>query len=41
LSVDELIYRRDRGMDDPDAAARAVAAQVQSLWQSVVRWLRS
>jgi hypothetical protein len=41
LSVDQLIERRDRGMDDPDAAARAVASQVQSLWQSIVRWLRS
>jgi len=28
-------------MDDPDAAARAVAAQVQSLWRSIVTWLRS
>jgi beta-lactamase regulating signal transducer with metallopeptidase domain len=41
LSVDELIQRRDHGMDDPDAAARAVAAQAQYLWQSIVRWLRS
>jgi hypothetical protein len=42
LSVDEIIDRRDRGMDDdPDAAARAVASQVQSLWHSIVTWLRS
>jgi len=41
LSVDELIERRDRGMDDPDAAARAVVSQIQSLWHSVVTWLRS
>ena len=41
LSVDELIERRDRGMDDPDAAARAVVSNVQSLWHSIVTWLRS
>jgi len=41
LSVDEMIERRDRGMDDPDAAARAVVSQVESLWHSIVIWLRS
>jgi beta-lactamase regulating signal transducer with metallopeptidase domain len=44
LSVDELIRRRDQGDGDPDAAARAVAAGLQSLWKSraarFVNWLR-
>ena len=40
LTVDEMIERRDRGMDDPDAAARAVVSQVESLWHSIVIWLR-
>jgi hypothetical protein len=41
LSVEEIIQRRDRGMDDPDAAARAVVYHVQSLWREIVTWLRS
>ncbi len=40
LSVDELIQRRDRGESDPDAAARAMAASIQSLWRSIRAWLR-
>jgi len=41
LSVDELIGRRDRGMNDPDAAARTVVSNAKSLWRSVVAWLQS
>jgi beta-lactamase regulating signal transducer with metallopeptidase domain len=37
LSVDELIQRRDRGENDFDAAARAMAASIQSVWRSILR----
>jgi hypothetical protein len=50
LTVDQLIQRRDRGSDDPDAAARSHAqflrqqsllASVQAFWRSIVDRLRT
>jgi len=41
LTVDEIIQRRDRGMDDPDAVARSVVLHAPSLWRSILAWLRS
>ena len=44
LSVEELIQRRDRGNEDPNAAARATAAWLGSFWNSrvvrIAHWLR-
>jgi hypothetical protein len=44
LSVEELIRRRDRGDEDPHAAARAAAAWLNSFWNvrvlRIARWLR-
>jgi hypothetical protein len=43
-SVDELIQRRDRGDEDPNAAARAATAWLSSFWNSrvvrIAHWLR-
>jgi hypothetical protein len=42
--VEELIQRRDRGDEDPNAAARATAAWLNSFWSSrvlrIAHWLR-